>query len=199
MYLLGVSGGGLQDWASLVLIRRERRGVAKVYRITETETHPPGTPFELVAGRIVFFYRRPELATAATRFSQVGRPRKRMRKRPTVVVDITGSDAIPPFLQECKIPFHTVCRRAEPRPWRVCHGTGRAGGDFCVPDSVLAGALDNVLKQDRVIVDPDNDAVFGDWPLSAGGAPTAAAICIWYEENLLRIRRLQPAAREVHA
>ena len=199
MHLLGVSGGGAQDWARLVLVRRERRGVTKVYRIIEVEAHPPGTPFELLAGRVVFFYRRPELMTTATRFSQVGRPRKRMRKRPTVVVDITGSEAIPPLLQECKIPFHTVRRGPELRPWCVCHGTGRAGGDFHVPDSVLTGALDDVLKQDRVIVDPGNDAVFGSQLLSAGDGPTAAAICIWYEENLLQIRRVQPAARQACA
>mgnify|MGYP000969633690 CR=1 FL=1 len=169
MHLLGLACGGLLDWRHLVLIRRERRGVAKLYRVVEVEDIAPGISEVHLADGVARYCRRRDLIFTATRFSQVGRPRRRSRKGPLVVLDIAAGQALPGLLQARKILFQAVRRTPGPGTWCVCAQTGRAGSEFRVPDPLLAATLADVRKQDRVIVGPDNDAVFDPrHPCAAG-------------------------------
>ena len=195
MYLIGVccGSGGRETW--LVLIQRERRGVAKHYRVQTVENHSPDSPKEMVAERIAEFYQRRELSTAGIHFSQIGRPRRRTRKPPTVLVDVTETDAILDDLQERKVRFHAVRRESDSGAWRIYHRVGRSGGEYYLPSDELDLCLDQVRNEGRLLLSAERGATLRRRPVwTDAGVAAAVGICVWYEENLQRIRSLQPAA-----
>ena len=195
MYLIGVCCGGCGRETPLVLIRRERRGVAKHYCVQTAESHSPDSPEAMVAERIAEFYQRRDLSTAGIQFSQIGRPRRRIRKPPTVLVDVTETDAILDDLHERKVRFHTVRREPDSGAWRIYHRAGRSGGAFYLPSDELDHCLDGVRSEGRLLLSDEKDANLRRRPVwRDAGIAVAVGICVWYEENLQRIRNLQPAA-----
>ena len=195
MYLIGVCCGSGGRETRLVLIRRERRGVDKRYWVQTVENHPPDSSKAMVAERIAEFYQRRELSTAGIQFSQIGRPRRRTRKPPTVLVDVTETDAILDDLQERRVRFHTVRREPDSGAWRIFHRIGRSGGEFYLPSDELDLCLDQVRSEGRLLLSAEEGATLRRRPpWTDAGIAVAVGICVWYQENLQQIRKLQPAA-----
>ena len=181
MFMLGIHSGGRLQATTIALIKRGRKGVAKFYRVTAVEHLPAGMADEARAERIDALYRRRDLVTAKTRFSQVGRPRKRTRARPTVVVDGTGNDPLLAALQQRKIRFHAVLPCADGPDWQLRTVAGRTGSALSVPSGLLAADWDAVRRQGRIVFETAG-------PPDAG-LVISVSICVWYEEHLLEIRR----------
>ena len=186
MFVLGIHSGGRLQATPIALIKRERKGVAKFYRVTAAEYLPAGMADAARAERIDALYRRRDLVTAKTRFSQVGRPRKRTRARPTVLVAATGNDPMLAALRQRQIRFHAVLRCGDGPDWHVRAVAGRAGSVLSVPPALLAAGWDAVCRQGRIVFETAG-------PPDAG-LVMSVSICVWYEEHLLEIRRRQPAA-----
>lgn len=181
MYLVGVCCGGPRAATHLAVVHRGRRGVAKRYEVVRTASHPPSTAEADLAAAVAGLFCDRALTTRKPRFSQVGRPRKWVLARPTVLVGGRPGPELAKELHRRRVVFTTVSARPG-AAWRVETRAGRPGADLSVAPEDLAGALDRVRGEGRLVT------------TAADVDLRAVALTVWYEENLRQIGRRRQAA-----
>jgi len=181
MYLVGVCCGGVRAATQLAVVHRARRGMAKRYEVVRTSSHPASTHAADLAAALALLYGERGLTIRKPRFSQVGRPRKWILARPTVLVGGRPGTQLVEELHRRRVVFMTVSARPG-TAWRVETRPGRPGADLSVAPEDLAGVLDRVRGERRLVF------------TAADVDPRAVALAVWYEENRRQIGRCRQAA-----
>ena len=205
MFLIGVSLGEGGPHTAIVIVKRVRKNLRKYYHVLDGRCLPAPSGYAAVTGEIEAAYGRRDLTVDKPRFNQNGRPVRRVRIRPLVLVEHAGCGAeLIQHLRNRRIPVEAF-RFAEILSWQKQDFGRGLGHDLTVSTENFVETLRQVYDQHRLVFPPDQPAGLrhelekflrsakirpsGD---KSGNLAAALSLPVWYYENLLALRPKSP-------